>query len=172
MHERKSDWFFFRSQLQVLEVNMCPTALALTGSLPDSFCYTVEVICTPDVFGTFRQTILFDFGGEPKLIRNISVEVVPPLDEDCQRTTPPAPKTGEKMTSSLFASNLKTRGTWNFGNADIVDSLTGERVESSKLGFALMTTPATRNRDPVVGDSREHQHLLTKENYRDRMRKE
>ena len=161
--------------LQVLEISVSSTAMALTGSKTSSFSYSIEVIFTPEVFGTFRQTVVFDFKGLPKLAKEIVVEVVPPAEEESKLETGMSNELqGDKVeanSSNVMGRNLRTRGTWNFGNADIVDSVAGLRVSSDKVGFALMTSPTPTMARIENQIERELQCQLTKENYKERMRK-
>jgi hypothetical protein len=147
--------------------------MALTGSTTSSFSYSIEIIFTPEVFGTFRQTVVFDFKGKPKVAKEIVVEVVPRLDEESKLETDESmdqqASKNEPNTSNMFGRNLKTRGTWHFGNADIVDSTTGIRVSSNKVGFALMTSPTLSKIENQP--EKQLQCPLTKDNYKERMRK-
>jgi len=152
-----------------------PTAIALTGSTSNSFSYSIEIVFTPEVFGTFRQTVCFDFKGKPKIAKEIIVEVVPPADEDKQSDAGASNDIqAEKIdavnsVNSMFGRNLKSKCTWNFGNAEIVSSVNGQRATSDMVGFALMTSPTL----PKIENQpeKELQCQLTKENYKERMRK-
>lgn len=44
--------------------------------------HRVEVNFSTKLYGTFRQTILFDFGREPYLSKNVCVDVVPVNDAE------------------------------------------------------------------------------------------
>lgn len=44
--------------------------------------HSVRVAFSTDIYGTFRQTIVFDLGGEPVLFKNICVDVCPVTDAD------------------------------------------------------------------------------------------
>ena len=44
--------------------------------------YTIKVSFRADIFGTFRQSVIFSFGFEPHLRQDLCVDVVPVLDED------------------------------------------------------------------------------------------
>lgn len=50
--------------------------------------YLVQVALQASMYGTFQQTLVFDFGSDPVLTRNLSVDVVPPdmLDDIKQRS--------------------------------------------------------------------------------------
>lgn len=40
----------------------------------DHCLYTVEVAFMTEIFGTFRQTVVFDFGSEPVLMQRVMVD--------------------------------------------------------------------------------------------------
>lgn len=44
--------------------------------------HRVEVTFSTKLYGTFRQTVLFDFGKEPVLVKHICVDVVPVKDAE------------------------------------------------------------------------------------------
>lgn len=44
--------------------------------------HRVTVGFSTDIYGTFRQTVVFDFGAEPALIRHLCVDVIPVTDID------------------------------------------------------------------------------------------
>jgi hypothetical protein len=44
--------------------------------------HTVEVAFSTKLYGTFRQTVVFDFGSEPFLVKHLCVDVVPVNDAE------------------------------------------------------------------------------------------
>ncbi|RZF48178.1 hypothetical protein LSTR_LSTR016478, partial [Laodelphax striatellus] len=44
--------------------------------------HRVRVAFKTDIYGTFRQSVVFDFGAEPVLVRHLCVDVVPVTDAD------------------------------------------------------------------------------------------
>lgn len=44
--------------------------------------HRVKVIFSTEIYGTFRQTVVFDFGDEPVLAKHICVDVIPVTDVD------------------------------------------------------------------------------------------
>lgn len=51
--------------------------------LTAEFYYIVfQVVFKTDIYGTFRQTLVFDFGSEPVLSREIVVESAPVTDTE------------------------------------------------------------------------------------------
>jgi hypothetical protein len=44
--------------------------------------YTIKVSFHAEIFGTFRQSVIFSFGFEPHLRQDLCVDVVPVLDAE------------------------------------------------------------------------------------------
>lgn len=44
--------------------------------------YSVKVSFSTDIYGTFRQSVVFDFGSDPVLVKHVCVDVVPIDDVD------------------------------------------------------------------------------------------
>lgn len=44
--------------------------------------HRVKVVFSTDIYGTFRQSVVFDFGEEPVLVKHICVDVIPVTDAD------------------------------------------------------------------------------------------
>ncbi|KAJ8977192.1 hypothetical protein NQ317_018075 [Molorchus minor] len=44
--------------------------------------YRINVVFTTGIFGTFRQSVVFDFSSEPVLVKHLCVDVVPDTDLD------------------------------------------------------------------------------------------
>lgn len=44
--------------------------------------HRVKIVFSTDIYGTFRQSVVFDFGTEPVLIKHICVDVIPVTDVD------------------------------------------------------------------------------------------
>lgn len=159
-----NDWF----QVQEVEVNLDEDYIS-SGSKSHGYTYSVTVKFTPELLGKFRQSVVFDFGYEPKPVRNIGAEVYPPADDeeiagggdtaDGTEITPPG---GGEEEGTVTKG---PKGTWNFGNAEIVNGGTGERVPSQCLGFALINGVMKHS---VVSETKE---VLTRENYKEKMSK-
>ena len=83
---------FIISSCAVLETGLKPVLFFLyqEWSHPDpiffTHCtnmkYTIKVSFRADIFGTFRQSVIFSFGFEPHLRQDLCVDVVPVLDEE------------------------------------------------------------------------------------------
>lgn len=67
--------------------------------------YRIKVIFKTDIYGTFRQTLVFDFGMEPLLSREMQIESAPITDT-------------EKLTKDL---QLTDQGRWTNENVQIVE---------------------------------------------------
>lgn len=50
------------------------TGVGLLQNGMDHCLYTVEVAFRTEIFGTFRQTVVFDFGSEPVLMQRVMVD--------------------------------------------------------------------------------------------------
>lgn len=44
--------------------------------------HRVKIVFSTDIYGTFRQSVVFDFGTEPVLVKHICVDVIPVTDAD------------------------------------------------------------------------------------------
>jgi hypothetical protein len=76
-------------------------------SAPPILEHTVKVSFATDIYGTFRQSVVFDFGGEPVLVRHLCVDVVPVTDADRIK----------EIRKELV---LSTAERWDTTNAEIV----------------------------------------------------
>lgn len=68
--------------------------------------HQVKVVFSTDIYGTFRQTVVFDFGQQPVLIKQICVDVIPVSDAD-------------KIQEIRNEMVLSTAERWNSDNAKI-----------------------------------------------------
>lgn len=57
------------------------TTLAETESM-EILEHRVKVGFKTEIYGTFRQSVVFDFGTEPVLVKHLCVDVVPVSDVD------------------------------------------------------------------------------------------
>lgn len=44
--------------------------------------HIIKVGFTTDIYGTFRQSVVFDIGNEPVLVKHLCVDVIPVTDAD------------------------------------------------------------------------------------------
>lgn len=68
--------------------------------------HTVNVVFSTDIFGTFRQTVVLDFGQQPVLIKQVCVDVIPISDAD-------------KIQEIRNEMVLSSAERWNSDNATI-----------------------------------------------------
>lgn len=47
-----------------------------------NYAHQVTVVFSTDIYGTFRQSIVFDFGMSPALVKHLCVDVIPVTDVD------------------------------------------------------------------------------------------
>lgn len=59
--------------LNAIEINFAVLTVATDNGLDNCF-YKVAVSFSTEIFGTFRQTVVFDFGSEPVLMQRIMVD--------------------------------------------------------------------------------------------------
>lgn len=71
------------------------------------FDHKVTVTFQTDIYGTFRQSVVFDFGGEPVLVKHLCVDVLPVTDAD-------------KMKEIKKEIVLSSAERWDGDNAEIV----------------------------------------------------
>ncbi|CAH1119647.1 unnamed protein product [Phaedon cochleariae] len=69
--------------------------------------YRISVVFTTNIFGTFRQSVVFDFSTEPVLVKHLCVDVVPDLDL-------------EKIFEIRKEITLSIAERWTVHNSDIV----------------------------------------------------
>ena len=148
---------------------------------------TIEVSFETTVFGTFKQTLVFDLKErlkdsnetppkKIKVLRELQADVV--LSDDMNYVDPdvfPTKELGFEKVNAATKTDVRTGGrprilnqstTWNFGNSEIVDSFSGNKVCSTKVGFALISSG--RPSPETVANV---QDILTKHNYKDKMRR-
>ena len=44
--------------------------------------YSIKIAFKTDIYGTFRQSVVFNFGSDPYLRQDLCVDVTPPASED------------------------------------------------------------------------------------------
>ena len=71
--------------------NHLPPMLCMFLSMFSTMCnFFSKVVFKTDIYGTFRQTIVFDFGVEMILMREVQVESAPATDPEKIRKEIPA----------------------------------------------------------------------------------
>lgn len=116
------------------------------------------------IYGTFRQSIIFDFGDEPVLVKHICVDVLPVSDMD-------------KLTDMKKDLVLNTSKRWDSSSADIIPfesgfvvTLTSEQkadIEYEKMLMQRYPCPSAMTLQ--LSQSTISEKRLTRNNYRDRM---
>jgi hypothetical protein len=101
---------------------------------PPMLEHKVKVTFSTDIYGTFRQSVVFDFGGEPVLVRHLCVDVVPVTDVD-------------RMKEIRKELVLSTAERWDTTNAEIVP-------------FSSPVTPMVPTPAAVAKDSERERDLL------------
>lgn len=113
--------------------------------------YLIEVGFQASMYATFVQTLVFDFGGYPVLIRNFSVDMVPP----------------DMLSSIEHTRRLVVTGKarWSPTTVDLVP-YTERRSAKAQSLFGMYPVPELETfqlTQAVIGDT------LTRENYKARM---
>lgn len=127
--------------------------------------HRVKVVFSTDIYGTFRQSVVFDFGSEPVLVKHLCVDVIPVTDVDKI----------QEIKKDLVVS---TTQRWDETNSDI-------RTFKTTLGAHLITAahladedrevdllqryPCPRASTFTLTQSTITEKKLTKNNYRSRM---
>lgn len=73
--------------------------------------HKVKVVFNTSIFGAFRQSVVFDFGSEPALIKHLSVDVVPvedlqKINDLCTEIIAPTTKRWRESEINAFTSNI------------------------------------------------------------------
>ncbi|RZF36020.1 hypothetical protein LSTR_LSTR005836 [Laodelphax striatellus] len=122
--------------------------------------HRVRVAFKTDIYGTFRQSVVFDFGAEPVLVRHLCVDVVPVTDADKIK----------EIKKDLILSNAER---WDKENCDVVSfsspvvPVTSSDAERERE--LLTTYPPPRADSFTLTQSTVSEKRLTRNNYRARM---
>ncbi|XP_022187469.2 probable helicase with zinc finger domain [Nilaparvata lugens] len=120
----------------------------------------VRVTFTTDIYGTFRQSVVFDFGVEPVLVRHLCVDVVPVTDADKIK----------EIKKDLILSNAER---WDKENCEVI-SFSSPVVpvtssDAERENELLTTYPPPRADTFTLTQSTVSEKRLTRNNYRARM---
>jgi len=128
--------------------------------------HKVKVSFATDIYGTFRQSVVFDFGGEPVLVQHLCVDVVPVTDVD-------------RMKEIRKELVLSTAERWDTTNADIVafsspvtpmvPTPAAIAKDSERERDLLSAYPSPRGDTFALTQSTVTEKKLTRNNYRARM---
>lgn len=127
--------------------------------------HLVKVTFSTDIFGTFRQSIVFDLGVEPVLVKHICVDVIPVTDAD---------KIQEIKKELVYSASER----WDDENTEIVhfSQVLAPHLQSPtyltdtvKEKELLERFPCPRASTFVLTQTTITEKKLTKNNYRSRM---
>lgn len=128
--------------------------------------HRVKVVFSTDIYGTFRQSVVFDFGNEPVLVKHFCVDVVPITDAD---------KIQEIKKEMVVTASQR----WDESNAHIVPYVmpaSSHQQQNASAKFdeerekeLLQRYPCPRVNTFTLTQSTITEKKLTKNNYRSRM---
>lgn len=128
--------------------------------------HRVKVIFSTDIYGTFRQSVVFDFGNEPVLVKHFCVDVVPITDAD---------KIQEIKKEMVVSASQR----WDETNTQIVPYVlpasshqqqnASAKIDEEREKELLQRYPCPRVNTFTLTQSTITEKKLTKNNYRSRM---
>ena len=118
--------------------------------------YKIEITFKATVYGTFKQSVIFSFGSEPYLRKDVSVDVKPALDDEESKL--------EELQDILVAQGER----WNEKNCQIRDFNPPLQIVPPEDTFLYQNYPMPQ---PVSFKPSKAviEHSLTKMNYKQRM---
>ena len=76
--------------------------------------YLVQVCFESNIFGTFRQSVIFNFGSEPFLRKDLCVQVIPKDDHELEED--------EEAKKTMFEEKLiHQTERWDENNCQLID---------------------------------------------------
>lgn len=127
--------------------------------------HRVKVVFNTDIYGTFRQAVVFDFGNEPVLVKHLCVDVVPVTEAD-------------KIQEIRKDVVMSTSERWDETNSEIVDFTTtiiphmqtpAYAADAEREKDLLLRYPLPKASSFVLTQSTITEKKLTKNNYRNRI---
>lgn len=127
--------------------------------------HRVKVVFSTDIYGTFRQTVVFDFGTEPVLVKHFCVDVIPITDAD---------KIQEIKKEMVVSASQR----WDETNATIVPYVApivgsqqcpNQKQDEEREKELLQRYPCPRASTFTLTQATITEKKLTKNNYRSRM---
>lgn len=127
--------------------------------------HRVKVVFSTEIYGTFRQTVVFDFGDEPVLAKHLCVDVIPVTDVD-------------KIQEIKKEMVLSATQRWDTENSTIVSFVTtlGPHLttpayiaDEEREKELLERYPCPRAATFTLTQTTITEKKLTKNNYRSRM---
>lgn len=121
--------------------------------------YRINVVFTTGIFGTFRQSVVFDFSSEPVLVKHLCVDVVPDSDLD-------------KINEIRKEITVSISERWTVSNSDILpfysklihDSSNGEWEKSLHSMYPYPQAETFQLSHATVSEKK-----FTRNTYRERM---
>lgn len=126
--------------------------------------HRVKVVFSTDIYGTFRQSVVFDFGAEPVLVKHFCVDVIPVTDAD---------KIQEIKKEMVVSSSQR----WDEINSQIIvyttamqphQQTTTQIMDEEREKDLLQRYPCPRASTFTLTQSTITEKKLTKNNYRSR----
>lgn len=127
--------------------------------------HRVKIVFSTDIYGTFRQSVVFDFGNEPILVKHLCIDVVPVTEYD---------KIQEIRNDILSLSKLR----WDASNASIIPYVQAYQIynphntseeDTLKEAELLERYQCPNASSFILTQSTIIEKKLTKNNYRSRM---
>lgn len=126
--------------------------------------YRVKVDFQTDIYGTFRQAVVFDFGSQPVLVKHLCVEVIPTNE-------------AEKISEIRKEIVLSTAERWNNSNSKIIQFSSPlqsliplcDKSDLEFTGNLLKTYPTPQANTFTLSHVTVMEKKLTKNNYNTRM---
>lgn len=127
--------------------------------------HRVKIVFSTDIYGTFRQSVVFDFGAEPVLVKHFCVDVIPVTDAD---------KIQEIKKEMVVSASQR----WDESNSQILPYATSltphqqaatHKHDEEREQELLQRYPCPRASTFTLTQSTITEKKLTKNNYRSRM---
>ena len=127
--------------------------------------HRVKIVFSTDIYGTFRQAVVFDFGQDPVLVKHLCVDVVPVTEVD-------------KIQEIKKDIVLSAEERWDDTNSEIVEFQTiivphlqtaNQAADQEREKELLTRYPCPRASTFILTQSTITEKRLTKNNYRNRM---
>lgn len=127
--------------------------------------HRVKVVFSTDIYGTFRQSVVFDFGSEPVLVKHFCVDVIPVTDAD---------KIQEIKKEMVVTSSQR----WDDTNSQIISYTAAltlhqqsatQKLDEEREHDLIQRYPCPRASTFTLTQSTITEKKLTKNNYRSRM---
>lgn len=159
---------YFKINKVLLITNHATTELELKNSQEWLFgikenilvsSYQITIGFKTDIYGTFRQTVVFDFGCEPVLAKNLCVDVIPA--EEAQKI--------KEIRQEIILTSAER---WTSSNAEIIPFTTTNSayyLDSDWDDKLLKLYPCPQANTLVLSHTTVSEKKLTPNNYRARM---